>query len=238
MGLRPPALACYNRCAMEAQPAPDFDAQAIALEPALDAPLLVAYARDITTTDLMAMINAPPERPAAFSQVIKRLNSTHHTIARLVSDGRSDMDIAAIMGSTPGRIRTLKDDPSFRELVTHYTQVKDVVYLDMHAKLAILGSNVVNLINDKVEDALDGGSKIALRDAKDIMEAVLDRIGIPAESVTTVHNGISRSEEISNQVHAIFQRRTKGVFIEAQVIDVTSVEEGPAAPPADSDTAI
>ena len=53
---------------------------------------------------------------------LARLRGIHHEIARLLATGLSPAEVSACTGYSPSRISTLQADPSFKELLTFYSQ--------------------------------------------------------------------------------------------------------------------
>lgn len=202
-----------------------------AAQPRLSAPAPIGgliYVRDLTGADMLALAT-PGELPiASFSQTIKRLTASHHNIARLVADGRKASDIAAILGRSASSISNLLPDPGFKQLVAHYQAIKDTVYYSMHERLATVGLNAVEIINDRLEDHLQGdGTKVTLREAREVLEMVLDRTGVPAVSAVAHMNADMRGDSVAAQVREMFTKRTEGVVLEGDTQDQSSCRSVP-----------
>jgi hypothetical protein len=59
----------------------------------------------------------PPEEPALAAVRVR-----HHNFARLAALGYSATEVAAMLGAEPDFLAVLFRDPSFRELVAHYSE--------------------------------------------------------------------------------------------------------------------
>lgn len=109
----------------------------------------VAYARDLTLADTASL--GSEIRPIAKSAV-QRLRHSHHGLARLVAQGVRPAEISAVTGYCGSRISVLKADPAFQELVEFYKTEVQKQFVDVHARLATLGTTAVEKLQDLVDD--------------------------------------------------------------------------------------
>lgn len=116
---------------------------------------------------------------AAIVSPLTRLRHTHHELARLIAEGRPGVEVSAITGKSQSWISTLRSDPAFAELVAYYASQKDAVYLDVHARLAGLGTDAVNELQHRLDTDPD---RLTAREVLEIAEMALDRSVAPAKS--------------------------------------------------------
>jgi hypothetical protein len=129
----------------------------------------------LTRADLNVLLETRPVK------VLQSLKDSHHRLARAVSTGLSNNEIAKLYGTSANRLATLKQDPAFIELVAHYRglitaefiRAADPVieYLDS-VKLKALA-----MIEDKLDDADAKGEFLPSRDLVAFSELGLDRTG-------------------------------------------------------------
>lgn len=109
---------------------------------------------------------------------LSRLRHSHHELARLIAGGASGVEASAITGKSQSWISTLRKDPAFAELVEYYRVQKDAVYMDVHARLAGLGTDAVNELQHRLDTDPDG---LSTREVMDIAELALDRSVAPSK---------------------------------------------------------
>lgn len=141
------------------------------------APLACHYVRDLTEDDMEQLLH--PEPVGSTTPLLKRLRSHHHHIAKLCADGEKDVQVAAITGMSISRISLLRQDPAFQELVTYYQAQAEAKYLDVHERLANLGTAVIEELTERLEEAPENFSHKELRE---LGEFVLDRSVAPPKS--------------------------------------------------------
>ena len=140
-------------------------------------PLGFSYLRDLNDGDAQAVLNPPPV--GLTTSPMTRLRQSHHGIARLMAEGRKQVEIAEITGYSQSRLSILKNDPAFRELVAHYTANKNEIYLDVHARLASLGVDVIEGLHEQYNEDPDSFTK---REAMELAQMALDRSVAPPKA--------------------------------------------------------
>src|SRR4051812_16388685 len=82
---------------------------------------------------------SPAESHRTPGDGIERLRALHHRIARVLAgfDGNAAA-ASSVLGIDPGRIRSLKGNPAFLELVAFYRDRGDEVILDLKARMELL----------------------------------------------------------------------------------------------------
>lgn len=106
---------------------------------------------------------------------LKRLRERHHALARLLATGACSMSEAAIItGYGVTTISILKNDPSFKELVLFYQNEVNAEYKTMQAQLAGLGSDALDELRRRVEEAPE---EIGFNTLLDVVVKIADRTG-------------------------------------------------------------
>lgn len=187
-------------------------------------------AMPLTLSDLQARAPAAP-------QVVAKMRDSHHQLARLVADGQKVIDIALITGYSPEHIHRLESDPAFQELVAHYKSVVEVKYINMHERIAGLGSDTIQEIHERLRDKPD---EFTISGLTELAKLTLDRSGFgPTKTVN--QNSISaqvtpddlariRAAHSSGGVRQIGQKTAETIppkapdrLDESDIIDLTPV---------------
>ena len=134
--------------------------------------------RELDQSDLPLILNPPALGLQA--PTLTRIRHQHHTLARLLSDGHKKVEVAAIVGCSPGSIQLLEGDPAFQELCAYYKQQKDGVYLDVHQRLAALGMTAVEELQARLDDE-DEAKAMTTRAVVEIATLALDRSVAPSK---------------------------------------------------------
>ena len=112
----------------------------------LRGPLRIEVVRALTAEDITGGFAKPAPPPT-----LREIKSSHHSLARLVAQGRSHADASRITGYSPGYIGRLVADPSFRELVLHYTEVDEIAQSDFLGTMREVGLDLLNELRERVE---------------------------------------------------------------------------------------
>lgn len=137
--------------------------------------LEMSVVRELTPEDAGAEKTPEAQR----REPIQRLAQRHHNQAMLIAEGRSQIEVCAKLGCSQTTLSRLMHDPMFQELVEFYRVQKEQVYLDAHAKLAMLGTTAAEELLARLEDDPD---KFSNMDLKKIMEAAMDRSIAPSKA--------------------------------------------------------
>lgn len=167
-----------------------------------------SFVREITEGDLPVILASPAPPPA--ERPMLKIRAQHHLAAKLVAEGRGNVEIGAITGYTPARIVQLKNDPAFQELIAHYKEQVDAKYLNIHERLAALGVMVTEELLERLENAPEEFSNDELRK---LAETTLDRggYGPTAKRELTVNSRsvtMSIVETIKAETQSLGQART------------------------------
>lgn len=146
---------------------------------------------------------------------LQRLSSRHKKLARLVAQGMPDGVAAHVVGLTASRVSILKGDPTFQELVALSAKELAITYSDFHEKMAGLGEDTVDLLQERLENDPDQfDSDQLLR----ITTALADRTG-HAPKREPAPGSVNFNFNFGDQLEEA-RRRAKSSLIEGRVTDL------------------
>ena len=131
----------------------DLDILDLGLGPARGrsaAALSMTVVRKIEESDLAAQAAAP--RLGDSPRAVQRLRTAHHSLARLLAEGRSQQETSEITGYDPTRICILNADPAFQELVEYYKGQVEAKFLDVHERLAAVALTASEELHERLLD--------------------------------------------------------------------------------------
>lgn len=214
-----------RRAGMDDDPLSPEDLQAVALEdlfaPQLPrtgraaAPLGLIYIRDLTADDIKLACETPlgTQAPA-----LAKIRARHHSLAKLVAEGRSGAEIAALTGYTASRVSILTSDPTFGELVAYYQSMGAEIYADVHKQLALLGMTAIEELQERLEEA---PASLTTREVRELGEFALDRSIAPKAGAAGASVGPGAGSPVT--VNIKFQGTDRGQ--PAPLIDITPQDD-------------
>lgn len=137
------------------------------------------FIRDLTAEDIQSL----SKRAAYGSQqgsLIQKLRAPHHTLARLVAEGKKHPECSVVTGYTVEYIVMLERDPAFQELVAYYKEQVSAVYLNVHERLANLGAMAMEIIQERMSDP-EKVKTMTTGQLREIMNDALDRSSAPSK---------------------------------------------------------
>lgn len=134
----------------------------------------MSFSREIGSDDLAQL--AAPREVGLGVPAVTVLRNSHHNLARLLAEGRKPGEVAEITGYSSSRISILQNDPAFAELVSYYAAQATQQYVDVHSRLAQLGTDTVEVLQERV---LDESEKLSVKALLDIAAFSLDRSVAP-----------------------------------------------------------
>lgn len=149
--------------------------------------------RELGVEDLDLILNPPPVNSAQ-PQILK-IRNTHHTLARLMAQGIDGVEISAITGISASRQSILKNDPAFKELLHYYASQVEAKFLDVHERLAALGTDAVETLHDRLEESPDNFTNKQLME---LVELTLDRSVAPKKSTAGNNANIASAPPVIN----------------------------------------
>jgi len=137
------------------------------------------YVRDLTSDDIKSL-SKRAEYGSQKGQLIQKLRAPHHTLARLLAEGKKHPECAVIVGYRVEYIVMLERDPAFQELVQYYREQVGAVYLNVHERLAELGTLAMEVLQERLTDPATV-DKISVGALREIMNDALDRSVAPSK---------------------------------------------------------
>jgi hypothetical protein len=133
------------------------------------APLFYNVTRHLNETDIAELWNAQRDNTGP---KIKALRYNHHVLAKAVAAGKSGIECANLTGMSQTYISILKNDPAFQELVSFYADEMNELYVDVHQRMATLGTSILEELTERFEADPD---KFTKRELLDMFTAMADR---------------------------------------------------------------
>lgn len=146
-------------------------------------PLQAAYVRDLTPFDLESYVSNPTPVHNAVPSV-KSIRASHHQLAQLLARGASHNEAALITGYAPATVYNYaSNDPAFKELVAFYTRERDLAFADVMQKMSTLGSDVLDILKEQIDDNPQTFTKRELMELVDLTLVKPNRV--PGGMATT-----------------------------------------------------
>lgn len=192
--------------------------------------LVAAKRRDISPPDIDALSNA---RPLEQVTPVQQLRHQHHLLARLLGEGKQLTEAAEITGYSIAYISRLNtQDRAFRELVKYYQQQVGEVYVNVHERLAGLGLNTVEELQERLAVRPE---TFANRELMELAELCFDRSGHGPTSTNRAVLAVLTSEDIERLKGEVARRQTGtitqvggGAILGGTVIEGTVYKDTPS----------
>jgi hypothetical protein len=139
------------------------------------------FVRELSQEDVQSTLLRKEYGTGQTAPIAQKLRYAHHTLARLLAEGKDNVECSAITGYGVAYINMIKADPAFKDLVAHYSAQVSQQYLDVHARLATLGTTAMEVLQERLNDP-DLEKKITIRELKEIFESAFDRSVAPNKS--------------------------------------------------------
>lgn len=166
----------------------------------------VKSVRALESGDLEAL-REPAQRPT-----VLKIRDAHHNVARLLALGLTQIEVAAKVGYSIGRVNQLAADPSIQELVASYREMVDESYVDevdfIMQGLTANVSKAVRQTGERLDAADEDGAQLSIRELMSIASDGCDRVGYGKRSMNVNINmdfaaklelAIARSKEVQQQ---------------------------------------
>jgi hypothetical protein len=105
---------------------------------------------------------------------LKRLRDSHHSVARLVAAGLSNIQISLQTGYAPARVSILRADPTFIELVQFYRNNADAVRMTFEHRMLLAAEDFVQHLHETLHDTPEAFTP---ETALDAVKILADRAG-------------------------------------------------------------
>ena len=137
------------------------------------------FIRDLTADDIQSLAKraAYGSQPG---QLIQKLRAPHHTLARLLAEGKKHPECSIVTGYTVEYVVMLERDPAFQELVAYYREQITPIYLNVHERLASLGAMAMEIIQERMTDP-EKVKTMTTGQLREIMNDALDRSSAPSK---------------------------------------------------------
>jgi len=171
-------------------------------------PLSYSESGLLTGADL-ARLNEPRESVAP---PIKRLRERHHSLARMIADGMAHGHAGLACGYSGSRVSILMSDPTFRELVSHYMELRTERYFDGIQAMSELHMDATEELRDRLEDDAESFSHGQLME---LVKLTADRSGKGPTTKSEVDVKIGLADRLQASYQRVLDYRAN------EALDVT-----------------
>jgi len=194
------------------------------------APIHYGPPRALTEADIASMWERQGEGAKGIPR-IKTLRYNHHLLAKAVASGKSLLECSQMCGLSVHRISDLKNDPAFQELVSFYAEELNEVYVDVHQRMAALGTSVLEELQERFEAEPE---KFTKRELMDLFTTMADR------SIATAKGGPNPQQVIATgngsglalQINFVSPATAEPETLEAKVVSGALTPPSPTQAPA------
>lgn len=158
------------------------------LQPLSD--MLTAPARGLTERDIETLETFGPSELSTLGKIRER----HHSIARLLALGLTNVEVAGHVGCTKERVYTLTKSPLFADLVAQYRDkvTRRAIQLGLVQKVQAVSEDYLEALHRRLTEEAD---EIPFRHLSTTTMALLDRAGVgPTSRVENARGGISDAD--------------------------------------------
>lgn len=191
------------------------------------APKMATYVRDLTADDLIQASTKAEYGSKPAMSLIKKLRFPHHSLARLIAEGKGHPECSAITGYSIGTIVTYEKDPSFKELVAYYRDQAGQQYLDVHSRLAAVGTMALEILQDRLEDEPE---KITTGQLREIINDTFDRSVAPNKAAPGSSAGAGNGQQSPATINIHFGAPAAKLTQEGKGSACLTLDDRPASP--------
>lgn len=192
-------------------------------------PIVYGPPRPLTELDIASMWDGQGGGQKGVPR-LKTLRYNHHLLAKAVASGKSLLECSQLSGLTGARISDLKNDPAFQELVSFYAEELNEVYVDVHQRMAALGTSVLEELTERFEADPD---KFTKRELMDLFTTMADRSIATAKGGPSPQAGVtvaSGGAGLALQINFVSPAPAEPETIEAKVVSGVLPGEGARSP--------
>lgn len=135
--------------------------------------------RDLTRADIDALWDLPEGGLGAETNPVLKIRNTHHALARLLAEGRKQVEVSAITGYSPSYISTIQNDPAFKNLIAYYKGQVEEQFTSVHERLAALSMLSAEELQERLATDPDSFTN---RELNELLELTADRTGFGPQS--------------------------------------------------------
>lgn len=133
-------------------------------------PIALVVVRELESSDLPALVSLDNSAgEIAPAHQLSRVRSTHHMLAQLCAEGKSNVEIGAIAGYSPAYISVLRNDPAFKELLAHYGAIREKLYIDVLERMKFLGLSSLEELQQRMAEEPEKFTRQELMQLADLM---------------------------------------------------------------------
>lgn len=172
---------------------------------------------DLVLLHSLNRLEPDPKAPLA------KIRDPHHTLAKMVADGKPVVEISSVTGYSPSRIRTLENDPAFQELVAHYRDQNRLASADISEQLKHVSLTALQILQERLEE---NPEEVSVKELQSIAELGLDRTGFgPSRQLNvTATSGLTLKElmqaVVAEQNGRIIAREEAHLVLDADYIEM------------------
>ena len=186
------------------------------------APILYNVTRHLSETDIASLWEG---RKDGSTPKLQTLRYNHHLLAKAVASGKSLIECSNLTGLSGPRISDLKNDPAFQELVSYYAEELNEVYIDVHQRMAALGTSVLEELTERFESDPE---KFTKRELMDLFTTMADRSISSAKGGPTPQQALqatgSGGAGLALQINFVSPQADGPQTIEAATVNVLPAE--------------
>lgn len=192
---------------------------AIGRRSALTPPWRLESPKELTKEDLVLLL---ANQPADAKAPLARISAPHHMLAKLIAEGGSDPEVSGVTGYSTLRIKTLKKDPAFQELIAYYEGEHIKATANVTAQITHIALTAGQLLQEKLEDSPEEFTK---KELTDLWSKGLDRIGHGPTSKHTID--VNDPSHVIDKLQTLLSSDSRSRVLsreDALVIDATYTE--------------
>lgn len=203
--------------------------------------LSIGYMRDLGEADVRALWEVPEGSVVSSAPALQRIRTSHHLLAKVLAEGRTEHEAALITGYSSSRISVLKADPAFKQLVEYYSSQIHQIYLDVHSRIKDLGLDSIEEIQARLDE---NPASFTNNQLMELAKLTLDRSGHGPTSKTEGRMlvGLLTPEQMAKLKHEVASRESASVLPlgpqsssgPVLSLSATEVSMAPSAPPRQS----
>lgn len=182
-------------------------------------PVSAEVVRELTPEDLAMLTEERGEQKPKQLSTLSMLSERHRNLARLIAMGKTDWECSIITGYTISRISLLKSDPAMKNLISHYREDKDIVYIQAQEKMAQANSTALDVLQERLENP-EHVAEMSDAQLLKIIESTADRSGLGP----TTKSEVSVNVNIADRLEAARKRVHDAKMAEAKMITITPTE--------------
>ena len=150
--------------------------------PAAWKPLEAVLVKELTAADLDLPAEGKLKPPP-----IARIGERHHTLAKLIACGKTQLEAGAMLNLTPQRVCAIVNDPAFAVVLQTHLDNQNEIMQSLVEKASGLSKDVIDELHNRFEDDAESFTNAQLLDIfKHTADKVIPKGGAATEVNVTV----------------------------------------------------